>query len=121
MAAVTALSWKHALRQRVQLNWCGAADAQTLGRNTAPFETKMTSAASILTVGIRLAGSGVIWPTRAIGRASSERQATAPAGAATIAVTIRGRGHPAVRIQSRGRASEDFDDLFQGLVDAGSG
>jgi hypothetical protein len=46
-----------------------------LGNDTVPFETKMTSAASIRTVGLLLAGSGVIWPTRAIGQASSERQA----------------------------------------------
>ena len=71
----------------------------------------MTSAASIRTVGLLLAGSGVIWPTRAIGQASSERQTTVSAGAATIAVTIRGRGQPG--------GSEDFDDLSQRLVDAG--
>ena len=37
---------------------------------------------------------------------------------ATIAVTIRGRGQPVVRIPSRGRGSEDVDDLSQRLVDA---
>jgi len=46
-----------------------------LGSDTVPFETKMTSAASIRTVGLLLAGGGVVWPTRAIGQASSERQA----------------------------------------------
>jgi pimeloyl-ACP methyl ester carboxylesterase len=79
----------------------------------------MTSAASIRTVGLLLAGSGVIWPTRAIGQASSERQTTVSAGAATIAVTIRGRGQPVVCSPLRGRGSEDFDDLSQRLVDAG--
>ena len=78
----------------------------------------MTSAASIRTVGLLLAGTGVIWPTRAIGQASSERQTTVSARAATIAVTIRGRGQPVVCIPSRG-GSEDFDDLSQRLVDAG--
>jgi pimeloyl-ACP methyl ester carboxylesterase len=74
---------------------------------------------------MRLAGllfaAALVFPTFEAVRAqpSTERQETVKAGAATIRVTVRGRGDPIVFIPSFGRGAEDFEDLSKRLVQAG--
>jgi pimeloyl-ACP methyl ester carboxylesterase len=59
-------------------------------------------------------------PTRyALAQADAERHDIVRAGLATLQVTIRGHGEPIVFIPSRGRGTEDFDDLSKRLVQAG--
>jgi pimeloyl-ACP methyl ester carboxylesterase len=58
-------------------------------------------------------------PHRAIAQSDPPRRRIVRAGAATLQVTIKGRGEPVVLIPSRGRGVEDFDDLSDRLAQAG--
>jgi pimeloyl-ACP methyl ester carboxylesterase len=59
-------------------------------------------------------------PTKyTLAQADADRHEIVRSGFATLQITIRGQGEPIVFIPSRGRSTEDFDDLSKRLVKAG--
>lgn len=79
----------------------------------------MNSGTHVKLAGLLLVAPIYYAPQAALAQLDSARREVVHAGAATLQVTVSGRGEPIVFIPSRGRGVGDFDHLSKRLVESG--